>query len=210
MSSCVTRVPRSGVPCPAKRGLDGHVRDVQAEPSSCDASTQFTISDFGNQQVAQLGRDLLHRRPRDDLLHGGEILEDDDGLRAGVVQLVLQLRGVYSGLQFTAMPALRSQRHGILEQVELMIATRSPFGPPRHKPCREIARQPVERGEVSSCVMLVNAGSEANFLQLSPGSCGTLAYQPVSLQLVRPQGMTTRRARRACARSDRCHARSVT
>jgi hypothetical protein len=36
--------------------------------------------------------------------------------------------------------------------------------------------------------MLVNAGSEANFLQLSPRSCGTLAYRPVSASAGTPAG----------------------
>jgi hypothetical protein len=35
------------------------------------------------------------------LQRGGEVLDDDDGLGAGVLELVLQLARVYSGLTLT-------------------------------------------------------------------------------------------------------------
>jgi hypothetical protein len=71
-----------------------------------------------------------------------------------------------------------------------MIATRSPFARPAspmsHAAKSRDSRSSVEKSRVAS--MLVNAGIAANFLQLSPRSCGTLAYRPVSASDGTPGG----------------------
>ena len=103
------------------------------------------------QQVADPGHgDMFHRRLGNDLLErGGEALEDDDGLRPGIDQLVLQLARRVQGIHVDhrhARTQHAEQRHRVLQEIRQH--DRHP-GPAREaeilaEPRGELRRHPVK------------------------------------------------------------------
>jgi hypothetical protein len=79
---------------------------------------------------------------------------------------------------------------GYWSRFGIMIATRSPLASPApwtsHAAKSRDRRSSVPKSMVAS--MFVNAGSDANFRQLSPSSCGTLAYRSTSASGGMPDG----------------------